>query len=472
MKPLCDNLTFTVGRRRFLAGAAGALALPFLESLAGPKLAHAWTPRPGGPSRLIFFYNGHGLIMEEFIPGANFTQGRILQPVADAGLASKLMVIGGVDQKIDDGHWGSAWSCLTCQPKHEWGTENWQIDGAGPSIDHVIGRHIRDGALPRRLDVGVHSRLDRTVTDSNLFFAGFREPVSHRLNPGEIFGDVFPSTDGPPSDEPTVDTAGLRRRSVLDGVLSQFNRLNSRVSASDRIRLESHADKLRDLERSLGDIDATPPPTSVSCEEASAPELQDPTVFRQIAEAQIDVLVHAIACNVADVGSFRMYDLGREAFSFLNGYPDIEAVWNENHHGTWHDASDRNMAPVRAAFTHINQWYGSLFARLMSGLNAFDEGEGTALDNTTIVWISEYGHGGAHNGGNLALALAGNAGGAPLGRFVNFSQNGATRSNRAEGNMSVHNLAVTLQNAFGIESNAFGDYVNVELAVPEGPLPL
>ena len=81
-----DSLIQNRGRRRFLIGSAGALALPFLESLARPGKAYGWTAAQGMPQRLIVFVHGHGLIMEEFVPDANCQLRRMLQPVSQAGL--------------------------------------------------------------------------------------------------------------------------------------------------------------------------------------------------------------------------------------------------------------------------------------------------------------------------------------------------------------------------------------------------
>lgn len=85
-----------------------------------------------------------------------------------------------------------------------------------------------------------------------------------------------------------------------------------------------------------------------------------------------------------------------------------------------HRASDQNLDYAKRAFTEINRWYGQLFARLLSNLAGIDEGNGSALDNTMVLWASDFGHGGGHNSDNLHLALAGNAGNVPLGRYINY----------------------------------------------------
>lgn len=472
-----ESLVVDRGRRRFLIGSGAVLALPFLETLTS-RTAHAWAPVAGGPSRMAVVYNSHGLIMENFLPGPNFSMRPILQPVADANLTSKLLIVGGVDQKVNSAHAGNAWTHFTCVPKTEWGSENWQITGSGPSIEHVIGRHMADGQTPRRLDVGVYDDLARPTQRSNLFWFGADDPVVHQLDPQRVFDGLFASEPTEPETETstrtTVNRRDSRRALVLDRVLEQFRSLRGRVSADDRHRLDQHAEKLVELEQSLvpTTTEEVPVELSPTCDEPPAVSPLSGLTHREVAERNIDILSHALACNLVDIGTFRIFDLSRAALSFITD-PSLNAAFGDkNHHNTWHDASDLGVELTREAFTLINTWYGELFARLLQNLDAIDEGDGTALDHTMVLWTAEYGHGGGHASGNLPVVFAGNAGGATLGRYVNLSRNGADSQWRNDANPGFHACAVTCMNAFGITGNTFGDYANVESPVASGPLAL
>ncbi|MCU0675769.1 MAG: DUF1552 domain-containing protein [Myxococcota bacterium] len=463
-----DDLVVRRGRRRFLAGAAGLLALPFLESIARPSRAKAWTPAPGMPRRLVIFFNGHGLIMEEFVPRAGFVQGALLRPVADAGLASKTLVITGVNSKVQSGHPGAP-SVLTCTP-----LEADQYGITHPrtaSVDHVIARHMQDGGPARRFDVGVHDQsVDlgaRSLSDDHtqMFWSGDDEHVPSIIHPHVALDRAFPSTTGEPT-EPTVDARTIRRRSVLDGALAQLTRLQGRVSTSDRVRLERHAEHLRAIELSLGSTVTPPSPT---CGDPAFD--RSATTHARAAEVLIDTLALAMACNVADVGTFKAFDMEEGAWGHVV-HPDLATTFGgENYHGAWHKASDQRLDYARRAFTAINAWHGSLFARLIRRLDEVDEGDGSALDHSLVMWISDFGHGGGHGSDNLPIVIAGNAGGAALGRHVNFARDPASPYGDASqpGN---HNLCVSLLQAFGISGDRFGDYTNVSQPVEPGPLSL
>ena len=228
-----DRLVRRTSRRSFLVGAGGvAVALPFLTTFATPRRAHGWTPAANGPKRLIVMYHPHGLVMEEWWPKPDGSYGQVLAPIEAAGLKAKTLVLGGVDHKVTGGHWGNAWTALTCRRETHWGSANWQITGAAPSVDHVIGQLIANGGSPRRLDLRVPDDPVNDVTTSQLFWAGAGDPISQQNQPQKVFDALF-GTAPPPPDAPAVDVLAIRRKSVLDGVLEQFNRLRSRVALED-----------------------------------------------------------------------------------------------------------------------------------------------------------------------------------------------------------------------------------------------
>ena len=466
-----DSLILKRGRRRFLAGGAGLLALPFLESIVSPRRAGAWAPAAGMPSRLIVFFHGHGTIMEEFVPGPGFTQGAILQPVADAGLAGKMNVVTGISSKVESGHSGAP-SILTCAPviANQYGVTH----ATQASIDHVIGRHMQDGGPPRRFDVGIHNgslnpaESASSNSHTRMFWAGEDEHIPSIIKAQEAFDLAFPGAgEPPPPMEPGVDVGALRRRSVLNGVLERFMTLRGRVSRSDQARLDRHTDQLRDLERSIRDI----PPDVMQPAVCESPMLGSTSslTHETVARLQVDTLAQAIACNQADVGTYKIFDMEEGAWGHVS-HPDLAATFaGEGYHGAWHRASDMGLDYARRAFTGINTWFGSLFAQLLQRLDDIDEGEGTALDNTMVVWVSDFGHGGGHSADNLHVVIAGNSGGVPLGRHINYAENPA-RPYGADSQPGNHNLAVTMAQAFGIEGDRFGDYASTYETVSPGPL--
>jgi hypothetical protein len=105
------------------------------------------------------------------------------------------------------------------------------------------------------------------------------------------------------------------------------------------------------------------------------------------------------------------------------------------------------------------KYYSDQVALLLNELQSFDEGGTSLLDHTLVLWISEYGDGGAHNTDDIPVVLAGGLGGAVrTGQHLSFSGQ----------NRTTNDLFVTLLNLFGGTDTQFGygaDRFN------KGPLP-
>ena len=93
-------------------------------------------------------------------------------------------------------------------------------------------------------------------------------------------------------------------------------------------------------------------------------------------------------------------------------------------------------------------WYATAFKNLLDAMDAVDEGNGnTMLDNSLVVWITEFGDAAIHNTHGIPVVLAGKLGGAlKTDRYIEF----------ATGSASTNKLFVTIMNLFGIAENTFG----------------
>ena len=94
------------------------------------------------------------------------------------------------------------------------------------------------------------------------------------------------------------------------------------------------------------------------------------------------------------------------------------------------------------------KYYSDQVALLLDELASIDDGDGqTLLDNTLVVWMSEYGEGGSHDTSKIPVVLAGGLGGrVKTGQHLSFSGQGRT----------TNDLFVTLLNLFGGTDTSFG----------------
>ena len=90
-----------------------------------------------------------------------------------------------------------------------------------------------------------------------------------------------------------------------------------------------------------------------------------------------------------------------------------------------------------------------LFAHLLQGLSEIEEGNGTLLDQCTVIGISEVADGNAHRHYELPVVLAGRVADLSMGRYLDL------RSNNAQ--EPIANLYLKILNDAGSPLNNFGD---------------
>ncbi len=229
----------------------------------------------------------------------------------------------------------------------------------------------------------------------------------------------------------------LRRRSVLDAVHADFDRLKQRVSRADAEKLERHASSLRDVESRLGRIAEQPAGCSAD-RPSGIDDIHFAAEFGEVMRAQIDLLVHALACDVTRVGSLQCSTAVNACrFMFMDGM-DREGH-NLSHTGNGDETS-------QARWEQMLTWYAEQFAYLLDRLKDVPEGDGTLLDNTLVLWGMEISRGNTHSLEDMPFILAGNAGGGlRTGRYLKYQ--GA----------SHNDLLVSMLNALDIDDVTFGD---------------
>lgn len=456
-----------IHRRGFLRGAGGvAVGLPFLEMFAGSRGAHA---RVGGdgPRRMISFFHPQGMIMDAWRPngvGYDFTLSEILEPLSainpatGSSLQDDIVVVSGLNNNVvtmnmnAGGHNSASRSLFTCQPltgnlgpdgqvlpqQQQVNNDDYTEHAAGASIEQVIAQRVGDGTPYRSVDFSIGNRDLGMYNQA--FYAGVDDPIEPEDDPHAAFDRLFSDLD---VEDPTaLQRLRAQRGSVLDAVGESFAQLDARLGAQDRIRLEAHADKIRELENTLGA--GVPLP---ACEEPTIGALgaYDPTTNTDAgsdlaAPIMTDLAVMALACDLSRVASIQFSIYHDPTFAWLG--QNIPGQWN-GWHEMIHDA--RDTPEGRPAMIAAMRWYTEQFVYLLQALASVPEGDGTMLDNTLVLWLSEFGDGDGHNSQNLPAILAGNVcGNLDVGKHVDHEDR------------TVGDLGTTILQLFGYDDETFG----------------
>lgn len=405
----------SIRRRTFLTGLGlGALApfVPLLDVEAEPLVP---------TKRLILFYSPFGTAYEHWVPtgsGANFSlTGSITAPLEPH--KKDIVILDGVyttgrDGGVGDPHqngMAALWTgskLLPTGPFHPgadpanpgvgWGT--------GISLDQYVAEQWNAGTRLKSLELGVN--VSQTNPNSRMCYAGENKPITPQQNPRTAFESTFEGISGE-----SAIFAQLRaeRKSVLDLASKQLGRLQPKISSHDRHKLDAHLDAIRAIEHKL---DAT----VGSCTPGELPgelDVNNSGLFMDMARLQIDIMVHAMACDLTRVGSIQLKDENGGTAKWIGQNWDLHALSHE---------TTGTPATLHLVYRDFHVLFGELLQRLRDTETA----SGSHLLDDTLVAYGSANANGSHRSGKfpneppLPMILAGKAGGAlQTGRVLHYN---------------------------------------------------
>jgi hypothetical protein len=444
-----------LSRRTLLRGASGiALALPFLDAMS-PRVASAQTT----PKRFVVFFSANGTIPDQWQPSGgetDFTMSPILAPLE--AHRDELLIMRGLDNLASyiydpNAHDTSMATMLTADAlvigPSGTGRAGHVLDGTanGPSIDQEIAGVIGSETRFPSLELGVQSTT--TILEpmpTRMCYRGTRgdaKSLPPEDDPQTVFSRLF--MDAGDSVD-TIDTLRRQRKSVIDFVVGDFERLQPRVSMADRQKLDRHLTTVREFELSLENLG---PSESMGCQVPSeAPSVNlDPVDcvqdgrparcfgdFRELGKAQMDLLALALTCDLTRVVTLQWATAESTLF-----HRDLDVAGE--HHLMSHDAVGNREDLIK-----INTWYAEQFAYLLDALKGQTEDDGSSvLGSSVVLWANELSNGEIHDRRDLGWIIAGQGNGAiRTGRNVSYT------------NTTTNQLFASLMTMFGSPTENFG----------------
>jgi hypothetical protein len=435
-----------------------AIALPWLEIMS-PRRAQA-APPAGPARRFVGIFQPGGTVRSKYTPSGtetDFTLGPILKPLEP--MQDRLLVLDGLDMDsaIGEQHQSGIVALLTGTPQKNQGSGY----AAGPSIDQVIATRISAGKKPRAsIQLAVRWATGRSKGRlSPINVLSFEDnatfnPIPPRLDPGQIFNDLFGSAVPTPGGDAAAEARLNRKRSILDHVDKRYQALATRLGMADRQKLEQHLTKLREIERALGAPGSGPmpmPPAACqapgrvdtsdynprsglnSDDTGSIVDARTDEAIPKIGKYLTDMLVTALACDLTAVATLQWSDTEAKHTLPWLGLKD-------HHHFYQHDGGFRP-----AECEKICTWYSQQHLYLLQQMQAVDMGGHSLLDESVVFFGNELQDPPAHGKTNMPFLLAGGGGGLRTGRWLKY------------GGRSHNDLLVSVLNLFGDPRQRFGD---------------
>lgn len=391
-------------RRTILRGLGVSMALPWLESL------NVWGDEAPGsrtaseaPVRLAVLFAGNGFHSKEWWArgeGKGMELGKVLTPLND--LREKMLFIRGLynaEALKGNIHSSQTGNLLSGAPLASGGEIR-----SGTSFDQLIAQRLsRSTKVPslvlacEKSNPSVHKNYSMLYS-SHISWTSPTTPTPLELYPALAFDHLF-KNEVQHGDE-----------SVLDSVLSEARSLRNRISTSDRRKLDEYLDSVRDVEQRIagagkkGELQGWRPTLD-------KPNIRRPAegVPQNIADhmrLMSDILVLGFQTDTTRVTTLKL----NNDHSSLR-FPNLGVDYMIHHLLSHSDTAD---------WLKVNQFFVEQLAYIARRLDAIQEGDRTALDNSMILFCSSMLNGG-HDATQLPVLLLGRGGGRiQTGRVLDY----------------------------------------------------
>lgn len=424
-----------VTRRAVLRGAGCAVALPFLESLH----ALADTPAPSAfPKRFGVVFLGTGVNEEHWSAegqGAAMKLSKSLAPLES--IKTKINVIDGLyipaltGQGIHPAQTGSLLSGAHISKG--------AIIHSGISVDQRIAAHVGDETPQSSITLACEQPM--TGYHESNFSMAYSSHISWQTPDSPVPVEVYPSLAW---DNLFDNRGSLMNLSVLDRVRERALALSQRVSTTDKGKLDEYLTSVREVEKRVegmrkgkADADDAAKAKNTVAATMERPANGLPEDLRDHARLMSDIIAIAFQTNKARVASLIISrDLSAMYYPFL----DVK----EGHHA----ASHNNLSD---GYERIVRFHVEQYAYLAKKLDSMQEGTGTVLDNSCLMFLSNMWIGRKHDNSRLPVVLAGGLGGTlETGRSLSYLK-------ASEENRKMCSLYLSLMDRYGVKQDRFGD---------------
>ncbi len=443
-----------IDRRLFLKNAtlgAGAVVLqPVLRSLAAEANGKA------APRRIVFFLEGNGMSPDHIQPLGLERPGNGSDKLIDDSLAKyklpdpigalspfrdRMTIIQGLSHKIASGRGHSP----------EYGSLGCYSGAAGPiaqTIDAAVAAKL-PSVVPH-LGLALTPGADQIVSYSSSVTSKGK-PLPYHCQPELAFQSLFGSAAGGEAAK-----IPFLRKKLMDYMSADIKRIQSRLAGPERESLdryleayESMLDRQHGIAGMQDVLKANMPNTDKFKSKAETDRL----------EAQCDMAVSSLLSGLTNVVTI--------AACTGNSYMKwnslgISLATNAIGHG-----GGENGKTSDEVLRIIRSFHAERIAALAKKLDAVKEGNGTVLDNTLIVYMSDFGDRHHPSYTQWPVVLIGNLGGKlkTNGRFLEYPRYGV------KGHRTIGTLYQGMLHAVGDKREQFN---NVDLALDksatQGPL--
>jgi hypothetical protein len=421
-----------LSRRHVLQGLGVAVSLPLLDAMipAGVALANtAAAPKP----RIGFTYFPHGAIQARWQPketGTSFELPQILKPFEP--YKQHMTVVSGLRNKAGESpspHAIIAGTWLGCvHPPVS------QQPNAGISADQVAAKYIgQDTTLPsiELAGEGGGGACDPQFGCAYSGTIAFRtptQPLPMENNARKAFYRLFGQGDNAGERHEIIEETG----SILDMVTESAADLKRQLGTSDKRMVDDYLDSVRELERRVAK-QKEKETSGLKLPDAPSGVQED---FGKMLDTMFEMQVLAYQANVTRVTTFMMAkEVSMRTYNQI-GVSDA-----------FHPLSHHQNDPAKLdRLAKVQTYHSEAYARFLKRMASVQDGDGTLLDHSILVFGSNMSNSDMHNNDPLPIAVFGHGyGKIKGGQHLHYPQD-----------TPLANLWVTLLQRAGIPVESHG----------------
>jgi len=256
-------------------------------------------------------------------------------------------------------------------------------------------------------------------------------PLPMILDPRMVFENLF--GEGGTAEDRLQ--RGKVNSSILDWIQHDVKRLQKNLGPSDRSRLNTYLEDVREVERRIQRIEKYN--SSGEARALPAAPLGVPDSYEEHLRLMFDLQALAFMTDTTRVTALKMSR-------------DVSGrVWKESGVNTpFHPCSHHGENPAKVAeFAKLNRYHVSLIPYFLQKLKNTPDGEGSLLDHSIVIYGSPMGDGNVHNHKRVPIFLAGHGGGTLKGNL----------HVRCADSTPMANVYLSVLQKLGVNVEKFGD---------------
>ncbi|MCA9151947.1 MAG: DUF1552 domain-containing protein [Planctomycetales bacterium] len=442
-----------LSRRLMLQGTGVAIALPWLESLAvwgAPAPADAAEPAPSRdasesvdvPRRFAVLFMGNGINPDHWwakqgngseSASDELQLGQSLQPLEP--IKHKVNVIHGLFNKQATGvgiHPGQTGNILSGAA-----LQRGAVLRGGISVDQVLAKELGDATPQASIVLGCEQPI--TGYHETNFSMAYSSHISWQNTAAPVPMEVYPSL----AFDSLFDNRGSQRMSsILDRAREHAEHIRRQVSHADRAKLDEYLTSVREVETRVQRMRDHQHKAEAKAADRnpltlSRPDDGLPEDIREHMRLMCDLIAMAFQTDRTRVATLLLCrDLSGLFYPFL----DVRLA----HHPASHDERSD-------AYERISRYYCEQFAYLAKKLDAMPEADGTVLDHSCLLFLSNMWTGSQHDSTKVPVLQAGSlCNSIATGRSLDYLSAG-------DDNRKLCSLYLAILDRMNVKLDQFGD---------------